>query len=234
MNNVFGSAVVRSLFFLIIGFLLVLFSDPLPVWIVVMLGAMFVLPGAVSLVSYFAADTSDLAPSPLLPLVSSGSILFGLMLMIFPSNFIEFMLKALALLLMLGSAIQCHSLWSAGRRGARIGSFLYVFPVALFGVGLLVLFYWREAASLPFMVVGGACIVYSLVELWCALMVHREMKRRQKLEASEQVKEAEAQTPPSVPEAAEPTSEAGAGEVPAVSQPETLKSENDGSSVITF
>lgn len=179
MKSFLQSAAARCLSFLLLGIVLITFSTEATDWIVRACGLLFVIPGAVALVSYF--NLRKTAPqTPLYPLVGLGCIFFGMVLLLLPALFVQTLMYVLAAILILAGTTQCYTLFLAKKESPRISGGLYLFPVLLILMGLFVIFYWREVAPLPFIIIGSCCIVYALVELWTSLIVYRARKHRTK------------------------------------------------------
>ncbi|MBQ8520849.1 MAG: DUF308 domain-containing protein [Bacteroides sp.] len=154
-------SIVRSICAVLVGVLLVAWSDAAAVYLVIAVGAMFLLPGIVAVVTYLLKGRNAGMP---FPLVSVGSALFGLWLMIMPVFFVSILMYVLGAVLMFAGVSQLVNLVSA-RRWTQVPAGYYVVPVLILAAGLVVLLNPFAAASVPFMIVGVSCIVYGVSSL---------------------------------------------------------------------
>jgi uncharacterized membrane protein HdeD (DUF308 family) len=125
-----------------------------------------------------------------MPIIGGGgSVLMGVVLLLFPEYFISILLYILAVLLLVGSTMQIYQLVKMSREGMKSGMIYYVFPVTIFLVGLYILLNPMETASLPFLFVGYAAILYGVVEL-LTLMRVAYFNRKAQMMAEQEVKNA--------------------------------------------
>ena len=85
-------------------------------------------------------------------------------------------MNIVAVMMMLGGTMQIYALSVARKRGAVVKFPLYILPFLIFCAGLFVLIYYREVASLPFILLGIACMLYALQECWLALSLPKADK----------------------------------------------------------
>lgn len=154
-------SIVRSVCAILIGILLVMWSDAVPRYLVIAIGAMFLIPGLYAVVNYlFKGRNQHMA----FPLVSIGSGLFGLWLMVMPDFFIGILMYVLGAVLAFAGISQIVDLVSA-RRWTQVAVGYYVVPVLLLIAGLVVLLNPFAVASVPFLILGISSIVYGVAEL---------------------------------------------------------------------
>ena len=79
----------------------------------------------------------------------------------------------LGVLLVLAGLVQLSHLVSV-REFVPVPWGMYVFPVLVFGAGLVVLFNPFEVATVPFVLLGGAAILYSVIDLLRLLRYRRK------------------------------------------------------------
>lgn len=174
-KNLLLHALLRNASLLLLGVLLVTFSADAPKWIVMGCGILFMLPGLVTMLAIFT--DRDTVYMPMVPFTAGGSILFGIYLLCFPDSFIEFLLYALAGVLILFGTTGCLSVWRIRRIDTSVSAWHYLFPVLLFVAGILVLVFWHEVATLPFLIMGYALIIYAPLQMFTAIVISRAMKR---------------------------------------------------------
>ena len=172
MQNVF----VRALCVLILGVILVIYSGDVSRWIVMASGILFILPGLVGLISYWRRDKQS-RQFMLYPLIALGSILFGVVQLVLPDLFFEALRYVLACAMLILALLQVYSLWNIRSGGVKASLIYYLFPLAEMGASLFVIFFgeFAENDPMPLLIVGGTCIVYSLVDLWFEVLVRRSV-----------------------------------------------------------
>ena len=82
-------SLVRILFALVIGLVLVLWPNTAASYIVITIGVAFLIPGVISLFSFFGRKRSEHEPAPRFPIEGIGSLLFGLWLIVMPEFFAD-------------------------------------------------------------------------------------------------------------------------------------------------
>ena len=75
-------SLIRILFALVIGLVLVLWPNTAASYIVITIGVAFLIPGVISLFSFFGRKRSEHEPAPRFPIEGIGSLLFGLWLIV--------------------------------------------------------------------------------------------------------------------------------------------------------
>lgn len=184
-KNLLLHALLRNLALLLLGVLLVTYSAEAPKWIVMGCGVLFILPGAVALLSLIT--DRDTAYMPMLPFTAGGSILLGIYLLCFPDAFIAFLLYALAGVLVMAGTMGCLSVWRARRTEPAISAAHFLFPTLLFVAGILVMVFWHDVAPLPFLIMGYALIFYAPLQMLTAVAISRALKRAARAAAPEEV-----------------------------------------------
>jgi len=154
---------VRAVCALVIGLVLVLWPDAASDYIVITIGILFMIPGLIGLINYFALKSRNTVVHGL-PVQSIGSLLFGLWLLIMPGFFADILMFILGVLLMAGGAQQIFSLVVA-RRWIQIPWAFYVVPVLILISGGVILFNPMAARHTALILIGISSMVYALSEL---------------------------------------------------------------------
>lgn len=162
----FGSYFVwRSVSALLLGLLLVVWPDAAMQYLVITIGAVFLVPGLFSVISYFTRKPDDGGGRGFFPIGGVGSVLFGFWLMIMPDFFVGILMYILGFFLLMGGTQQLASLMAA-RKYVAVPFFFYVLPVALLLAGGVVLFNPFKVASTALVMLGACSLVYGLTELF--------------------------------------------------------------------
>ena len=144
-----------------IGLLLMMWPEAAILYLVIAIGDMFLLPSLISLINYFKKRDEQ---KGYFPIVSLGSLLFGLWLMISPAFFVGILMYLLGAVLVFAGISQIVGLLDA-RSYANVSTGFMVMPVLILLSGLLVLVNPFAAASVPFIILGVSCTVYGVTEL---------------------------------------------------------------------
>lgn len=163
MNSV-NYSTLSGIFALILGLLLVIWPGIAINYLVITVGVLFLVPGLIALVGYFSRVYRKEGSSGMFPVAGTGSVLFGLWLMIMPSFFVNILMYVLGFVLILGSIHQISSLVSA-RKWTTVPAGFYVMPMLIFIAGLVILVYPFKVASAAFIMLGVTSMVFGLSQL---------------------------------------------------------------------
>ncbi len=166
-------SLLRAIFALVMGLVLVLWPDAAGNYIVITVGVLFMVPGLISLIGYFAFKSKQ-GVSPRFPIEGVGSLFFGLWLVIMPGFFADVLMFVLGFILMMGGLQQLASLMAA-RKWMPVPGGFYVVPVLLLIAGIISLFDPTVARNTVFIILGVSGIIYALNELvnWFKFTRHR-------------------------------------------------------------
>lgn len=187
----FRSSIFRAVCAIAIGALLVKYREQTVTWITVVVGAIFLVSGIISITSWFASkrrntdssmDIYDAqgrlinVPAPPFPIVGLGSIILGGVLVLFPNSFVNGLMYVLAAMLILGALTQFFNL-TVARRFANIGIVWWVFPTLVLLVGLVAVLKPSFIATAPLLVLGWCMMVYGVVDLINSIKIHQCRKQ---------------------------------------------------------
>lgn len=158
-----NSSLTRILCALIVGLLLVLWPDLAANYILIAIGILFLLPGLISLATYYMVKPRQGEQRRRFPIEGLGSVLFGLWLVVMPDFFADVLMFLLGFILMLGGVQQIASL-TAARSWAKVSAGFYLVPVLILLAGLLAVFNPTWARNTVFIFIGVSSIVYALSE----------------------------------------------------------------------
>ena len=157
-------SLIRILFALVIGLVLVLWPNTAASYIVITVGVAFLIPGVISLFGYFGRKKSEDGVSPRFPIEGIGSLLFGLWLIVMPEFFADVLMFLLGFILIMGGVQQIASL-SMARRWMPVPGAFYLVPSLILIAGIIALFNPTGARNTAFIIIGVSSLVYSLTEL---------------------------------------------------------------------
>ena len=207
MKTMIRHKAIRSICLLAVGLLLVWCSDEAPKWLVQGVGVLLVIPGLVSLLSLLRKDKTH-RELLLYPIVGAVTIIFGVLLIVWPSLFVRASMYVLAALLIILGAHQVYSRWRMQKLGIDINGATFLLPLLIIGAGIFVIVRQELAAALPFIIIGATYILYSLFELWSVLSLVKYSK--------EHLEEDEPEVAEALPETTEPEQDAEIAEAEVV------------------
>ena len=157
-------SLIRILFALVIGLVLVLWPNAAASYIVITVGVAFLIPGVISLFGYFGRKRPEGEAAPRFPIEGVGSLLFGLWLIVMPEFFADVLMFLLGFILIMGGVQQIASL-SMARRWMPVSGAFYLIPSLILIAGIVALFNPTGARNTAFIIIGISSLVYSLSEL---------------------------------------------------------------------
>ena len=146
-------SLIRILFALVIGLVLVLWPNTAASYIVITVGVAFLIPGVISLFGYFGRKKSEDGVSPRFPIEGVGSLLFGLWLIVMPEFFADVLMFLLGFILSMGGVQQIASL-SMARRWTPAPGASYLVPALILIAGIVALFNPTGARNTAFIIIG--------------------------------------------------------------------------------
>lgn len=158
-------AMLRGIAALLIGILLVFWSQNAVMYLIMAVGCLFLIPGLLSLLAYFRQTSPEGNRSfGWSQVLGIGSILFGLCLIVSPVFFEKSLMYALGIILSYAGLSEIIQL-TVARQWTRVPVGFYVTPVLVMLVGIFILFNPIESANVPFIILGIGCMVYGLSDM---------------------------------------------------------------------
>lgn len=158
-------AMLRGIAALLIGILLVFWSQNAVTYLIMAVGCLFLIPGLLSLLAYFRQTSPEGNRSfGWSQVLGIGSILFGLCLIVSPVFFEKSLMYALGIILSYAGLSEIIQL-TVARQWTRVPVGFYVTPVLVMLVGIFILFNPIESANVPFIILGIGCMVYGLSDM---------------------------------------------------------------------
>lgn len=158
-------AMLRGIAALLIGILLVFWSQNAVMYLIMAVGCLFLIPGLLSLLAYIRQTSPEGNRSfGWSQVLGIGSILFGLCLIVSPVFFEKSLMYALGIILSYAGLSEIIQL-TVARQWTRVPVGFYVTPVLVMLVGIFILFNPIESANVPFIILGVGCMVYGLSDM---------------------------------------------------------------------
>jgi len=170
--------IMRCVSAIAIGLLLMVWPEAAIIYLVIAIGAMFFLPSLFSLVGYFMKGRQL---GMYFPIISLGSLLFGLWLMVSPAFFVGILMYVLGVVLVFAGISQIANLLNA-RSHTVVPLGYYIMPVLILLAGIVVLANPFAAASVPFIILGVSSAIYGITEL---INIYKFRKKEEKVPMNE-------------------------------------------------
>lgn len=173
---------LRGITALLIGGLLVFWSQSAVTYLIMAIGCLFLIPGLLSLLAYLRNTSSEgTRRFGWSQMLGVGSILFGLCLIVSPVFFEKSLMYALGIILSYAGLSEIIQL-TAARQWVRVPGGFYVTPVLVMLLGIFILFNPIESANLPFIILGIGCMVYGLSDMVNVIKFRRRNSEVEELE----------------------------------------------------
>lgn len=194
--KVISSHIFRSICSLLVGLLLFFNSEQMGSIIVRVIGLLFLLPGIIGVIVYLFTNLSkNVIVRTSFPILSIGSILFGVYLEMYPDSFVRYLLILLGIILLL-AGINQFSLMIVNRKFSPFSWALVCIPIVLIGVGIFCIMHSAEASATLFKILGCTLVYYGLSDVFLTIrtkhyanIYERELKKAE--EAERRAREAE-------------------------------------------
>ena len=186
--KIFQSSIFRALCAIIVGVLILKFPQDGVKWLTMAVGELFLVSGIIAMIAYWYArkNATDytitdaqgqiIAESqPTFPIVGLGSIILGLVLIIFPEKFVNGLMYVLGAIMILGGIQQLINLIMVRRLG-HIPFFFWVCPCIIIFTGLFVILKPMETVELPLIILGWCSLLYGVTEIINSLKIWRIRK----------------------------------------------------------
>lgn len=156
--------ILRGVLAIILGVVLVMWPEAAIIYMIMVIGACFLLPGIYSIVGYFLRNKENEVTSQMFPLDGLGSLLLGAWLLIMPHFFVNILMYLLGAVLVLAGIQQIATLIRA-RKWSIVPYGFYVLPSLILLVGILILVYPMDVMANTLTVFGVATLFYGVNEL---------------------------------------------------------------------
>lgn len=177
MKAVLNSYLFRAVCTIVVGILILVWPQVLLHFLVYILGAMFTIAGSISVVNYLLTRRYERSGvQRMFPFIGLGSLLFGLVLLVWPLMFLDSLMKLLGGVLVFAGIMQMVNLIRA-RRVVPLAWYVFVVPVLLLVAGGAIIGMGVQAMMWPLYVLGAAGVVYGVSELIYGIRYQRMYKR---------------------------------------------------------
>lgn len=178
----------RAIIALAGGLILVIWPEAVKNSIMIILGALILAVGLVSLIMSYTGKWKK-EKVPLLLLNSIVDIAFGLVLIIFPDFFMSVIFFVFGLILLIFGLGEIINLFRTAK-AVRVPWPLYIGPLITLVLGVIMFFNPSWVSSALFVVFGAALLLYSVSEFASTYTIRRRMKDME-VEIDENIKQIE-------------------------------------------
>lgn len=159
--KILNYAIIRCICALVVGILLILFPNEISIYLIILIGALFFIPGVFTIISYYMNGQKQGLP---FPLSGIGSALFGLWLMVMPGFFANILMYVLGAVLVLAGIHQISRL-VAIKNLTKVSGVYYFFSVLILLAGVLILVNPFVARTVPIIILGISAIIYAITDI---------------------------------------------------------------------
>ncbi len=160
----FNNSILRSILGIVLGLLLIIWPEVAITYLVIMIGIFFIIPGLYALITYLFRDKAADTYSGMFPVISIGSILLGIWLVVMPDFFVGTFMYLLGILLIIAGIQQTYYLIKA-RKWSHVSYLFFILPAIIFIIGIMILVYPFGAAKNTFIIFGVASLLYGINEM---------------------------------------------------------------------
>lgn len=158
-----NNAVLRSIFAILLGLVLILWPETAIHYLVMTIGALFMVPGIISLINYLSRDKRE-SSYTMFPVDSIGSLLLGSWLILMPGFFVDILMYLLGAVLIIAGLQQIISLFHA-RKWSTVPVGFYLLPTLILITGGMIIYNPAAIAANTFIIFGVAMLIYGINEL---------------------------------------------------------------------
>jgi len=159
------NAPIRAIWGLVLGLILCIYPDNVGNYLVILLGLIFMVPSAVSIILYIAQFMkTNKFKSRTFPVIEIGCLIFGAWLVISPANFVQMLTVIIGLLMIIGSVQQLYGLQLA-KQWTTISGIHYFVPIILLVSGIIVILNPIGVVGTVMTFAGIVILIYSFNEL---------------------------------------------------------------------
>lgn len=160
----FNGTILRALLAIVLGGVLVAWPAAAVLYIIMVIGVGFLVPGIFAIVGYFMHDKGGDAVARIFPAAGIGSVLLGGWLILMPGFFVSILMYVLGAVLLIAGVEQIVTLFSA-RKYSKVSLGYYLLPVLIFLAGLFILLYPMDVIEDTLMIFGVVILIYGINEL---------------------------------------------------------------------
>lgn len=190
----FKGTFTRAILAIVVGAVLVIWPDVALRYIIMFIGAMFLMTGLVAFI--VSNKNREEHRRSLVPFSGIGSMALGLLLLCLPSFFMTIFMFVLGFMLVVAAIGQFVAL-TVARQYGMISPVSYLFPVLILVAGIVVLFDPFASAESVFILFGITAIFYGITDLINQSVIRKirknaeEQERIEKMETEPEVEDAE-------------------------------------------
>lgn len=178
----------RAIIALVCGLILVIWPAAVKNSIMIILGALILAVGLVSLIMSYTGKWKK-EKVPLLLLNSIVDIAFGLVLIIFPKFFTGLIMFVFGLVLLVFGLGEIINLFRTAK-AVRVPWPLYIGPAVTLILGIVMFFFPEQSGNTLFVLFGATLLLYSVSEFASTYTIRRAMKNVE-MEIDKEIKQIE-------------------------------------------
>lgn len=159
-------SLLQAIITIAIGLILTFWSEFVLEYMVVFIGASIIVLSCVSLISHYDFKRKNPDIRKMFPVESFVSLLFGVVLMLFPVFFMSILMALLGIALVAGGASQIYAFIQINRAGGQISGAVYFIPALILLTGVMIIINpFAFANAIIILIFGITTLVYGVTNL---------------------------------------------------------------------
>lgn len=160
------------------------YADHAPQWLVQTIGVFLFFPGLLLLTSLLRRKRQNTTERFSFLIASFATMILGGLLIAWPGTFILGFMYVMGTTIIFFGILQLTERTNMWRKGIGVSLSSMLIPVLTISAGIFVLIFYREITTLPFILIGVCCILYSLLEIHSVLQWNKYNKQQKSKEVS--------------------------------------------------
>lgn len=160
-------SLLQAIITIAIGVILTFWSDIVLQYLVIFIGASIIIMSCVSLLSHYDFKRKNPEIKKFAPVESYVSLLFGILIMLFPVFFMSILMALLGVALIIGGGSQIYAFIQINKAGGNINGAVYLIPALILLTGVVIIINpFAFANAVIILIFGITTLVYGVVNLF--------------------------------------------------------------------
>ncbi|MCI2122259.1 MAG: DUF308 domain-containing protein [Bacteroidales bacterium] len=174
---------------IILGLALIIWPNNTPETIMMAMGVVLALLGAISIISSLVKRKKDKSANVDVPIINGIIVtVIGVIVAVWPGDFLKYAFILLGILLAV-QAINMIVMLVRARKYSPVGWPFFISPILTLAAGCIILFYPIKTQSVLFIIFGISLLIYGVAELMTTIEVCNAMKGADVVEEKAEVVE---------------------------------------------
>ncbi|MBE6298997.1 MAG: DUF308 domain-containing protein [Bacteroidales bacterium] len=169
------STIIRSIVAILIGTIMVIWPDKVNSLIISVIGAIIILPTIIALFAFlFAKTEEEKKKSKTTVLVSLGSAVLGLIMLLYPARFVSLFTLFVGIVLLFAGVIQIIGVFKYSIQTKSY--WMLITPFAVLATGVITVVYFNNITNMLLILIGVILLLYGVSELFNYFKLKKSIK----------------------------------------------------------